>query len=136
MNKMDGLVLIVREMIESDAVDFTVLAKKSKGFEKYFTNTKPGKVNYYDNGVMSVAIEGMGLDKPSTLGYLPMGGFSFNTGANQETMHFVKGDLLWAVGGDDLIAPKEHDTLVIPPRKDLILEVKEQSIYICDYQRK
>ena len=122
----------VNDMFQRREIDFHVLANKFPGIANYFKGTKPGKINEYDNGVMSTVIEGQGKESPSTFGYLPVGEFVFNVGGNQETMHFLYGDIAWGVGKGD-IAPAQYDELVIPAGKDLVLNVKKPTLYICDY---
>ncbi|MCK4758102.1 MAG: DUF1255 family protein [Thermoplasmata archaeon] len=122
----------VREMFLSREMDFQILAETFPGLRDYFTGTQPGKMNEYDNGVMSVVIEGQGKETPSTFGYLPVGEFVFNVGGNRETMHFLFGEIAWGVGTGDIV-PEQYDELVIPAGKDLILNVKKPTLYVCDY---
>ncbi len=122
----------VKEMFLSRNIDFQVLAETFPGIADYFRGTQPGKMNEYDNGVMSVVIEGQGKPSPSTFGYLPVGEFVFNVGGNQETMHFLHGEIAWGVGKGDIV-PAQYDTLLIPAGKDLILNVKKPTLYVCDY---
>jgi len=124
----------VKEMFLSRKMDFQVLAETFPGLADYFRNTQPGKINEYDNGVMSVVIEGQVKEIPSTFGYLPVGEFVFNVGGNQETMHFLHGDIVWGAGIGDIV-PEQYDELVIPAGEDLILNVKKPALYICDYVR-
>ena len=77
----------VKEMFLSREIDFQLLAETFPDIADYFRGTNPGKINRYDNGVMSIVIEGQGKESPSTFGYLPVGDFVFNVGGNQETMH-------------------------------------------------
>lgn len=122
----------VKEMFNSKSIDFGTLAEAFPGIKEYFMDTNPGNVNRYDNGVMSTVIEGQGKETPSTFGYLPVGEFVFNVGGNQETMHFLHGEIAWGVGTGN-ISPSQYDTLVIPAGQDLILNVKKPTLYICDY---
>ena len=122
----------VKEMFLSRQIDFQVLAESFPGIADYFRDTKPGKINEYDNGVMSVVIEGQGKASPSTFGYLPVGEFVFNVGGNRETMHFLHGEITWGVGKGDIV-PEQYDELVIPAGQDLILNVGEPTLYVCDY---
>lgn len=122
----------VREMFLSRSIDFQMLADTFPGIADYFRGTQPGKINEYENGVMSVVIEGQGKHTPSTFGYLLVGEFLFNVGGNQETMHFLFGEIVWGVGKGDIV-PEQYDTLVIPAGKDLILNVKKPTLYVCDY---
>ena len=122
----------VKEMFLSRDIDFQVLAETFPGIADYFKGTKPGKINEYDNGVMSAVIEGQGKETPSTFGYLPVGEFIFNVGGNQETMHFLHGEIAWGVGTGNIV-PEQYDELVIPAGKDLILNVSKPTLYICDY---
>jgi uncharacterized protein YaiE (UPF0345 family) len=135
----DELVSKVREMFTKERFDFPVV---SIGFPKSKTDIKTdfilasqGKINTYPNGVMSVVMEKLSYKIPPTFGYLPEGDFKFNTGPNQETLHFLLGNLLWGVKGKGFVAPKQYNTLIIPAGKDLILKVIDPSLYICHYQK-
>ncbi len=132
LSEVDTMDDKVKQMFKEELVDFQALAAEFTGLANYFMGTKPGKINRYDNGVMSVVIEGQNKDSPSTFGYFPPGSFKFNVGGNRETMHFLHGELEWGVGSAE-IAPGQYDTLVIPAGQDLILEVKKPSLYVCDY---
>ncbi len=123
---------IVKQMFSDESMDFKALAEAFPGLKGYFEGTNPGKINRYDNGVMSVVIEGQGKDQSSTFGYLPAGEFVFNVGGNQETMHFLHGEIAWGVGTGNIV-PEQYDTLVIPAGRDLVLTVKKPTLYICDY---
>ena len=123
----------VKEMFLSREIDFLVLAETFPGVADYFRGTEPGKINEYDNGVMSVIIEGQGKETPSTFGYLPVGEFVFNVGSNQETMHFLAGEIDWGHGSNPTVRPEQYDVLVIPAGQDLILNVKKPTLYVCDY---
>ncbi len=129
------LELRVRKMFINENLDFTEIGKEFQGLAKYFKETRPGKINNYDNGVRSVVIEGLDKEIPSTFGYLPKGKFKFNTGSNQETMHFLFGSLSWGVEGNKIIVPNQYDKLIVPAGKNLILNVKNPSLYICDYSK-
>ncbi len=122
----------IKDMFLRRKMDFQILVESFPGIADYFKGTRPGKMNEYDNGVMSVAIEGQGKEIPSTFGYLPVGDFIFNVGGNRETMHFLQGDIAWGVDKGDIV-PEQYDELVIPAGKDLILNVKKPTLYICDY---
>ena len=122
----------VKEMFESESIDFNALSMAFPGIKEYFDGTNPGKINRYDNGVMSTVIEGQGKDSPSTFGYLPVGEFVFNVGKNQETMHFLHGEIAWGVGEGN-INQSQYDTLIIPAGQDLVLNVKNPTLYVCDY---
>ncbi len=122
--------------LKSGNIDFGQLAVEFPGVSNYFDGTNPGKVNEYDNGVVSVVIEGSGNEMPSTFGYIPIGKFEFNTGENQETMHFLLGNLMWGVGKESLVIPSKYEKLVIPKDNYLILTVNKPSLYICDYAKK
>lgn len=41
----------------------------------------------------------------STFGYLPVGSFVFNVGGNQETMHFLQGEVEWGYGSIPPVRP-------------------------------
>ena len=73
----------VKQMFTEEKIDFKTLAETFPGIAEYFQGTNPGKINEYDNGVMSTVIEGQGKESPSTFGYLPAGEFVFNVGGNQ-----------------------------------------------------
>ncbi len=122
----------VYDMFTRREIDFRALANTFPGIADYFRSTQPGKINEYDNGVMSTVIEGQDKPSPSTFGYLPVGEFVFNVGGNQETMHFLYGEITWGVGKGDIV-PKQYDTLLIPAGKDLVLNVKKPTLYVCDY---
>ena len=132
MEKVD-LALKVQEMFASGKIDFSFLDEAFSRASKYFSGTSPGKINRYDNGVKSVSIEGLTDGISPTFGYLPEGDFEFNTGKNQETMHYLLGDLSWCVKGEGLVVPEQYDILVIPAGKELVLNVKSPSLYLCDY---
>jgi len=123
----------VKQMFADGVIDFKMLARTFPDLEDYFHNTQPGRINRYDNGVMSVVIEGLDKPQPSTFGYLPVGEFVFNVGGNQETMHFLHGEIDWGYGENPTVRPGQYDTLVIPPGQDLILNVKSPTLYVCDY---
>lgn len=125
----------VKAMFASEKMDFKALAEAFPGAAEYFVAGKPGKINRYANGVMSVVID-QGKAQNSTFGYLPVGDFVFNTGANQETMRFLHGELAWGHGGGHLVKPGQYEVLVIPPGQDLHLHVKRAALYVCDYLRK
>lgn len=123
----------IKQMFSDENIDFNALAAAFPGLKEYFEGTRPGKINRYDNGVMSVVIEGQGKDQPSTFGYLPAGEFVFNVGGNQETMHFLFGEIDWGFGKNPTIQPSQYDILLIPAGEDLILNVIKPTLYICDY---
>ena len=125
----------VKQMFARERIDFKALAGAFPGAAVYFGTGKPGKINRYPNGVMSVVID-QGNAQNSTFGYLPPGDLVFNTGPNQETMHFLHGDLEWGHGKNPLVRPSQYDALVIPPGQDLHLHVKRPTLYICDYRKK
>ena len=124
---------IVKQMFSDESIDFNALAEAFPGLKEYFEGTNPGKINRYDNGVMSVVIEGQGKESPSTFGYLPVGEFVFNVGGNQETMHFLFGEIDWGYGSNPTVRPNQYDILLIPAGEDLILNVKKPTLYVCDY---
>ncbi len=124
----------IKDMLLTGNIDIELLKKEFLELEKYFS-CKPGKINKYDNGVMSVVLEGSN-EIASTFGYLPIGSFVFNTGENQESMHFLSGELEWGVDKNDLIVPDKYEVLVIPPGENLVLEVKKPSLYVCDYENR
>ncbi|MBA3045488.1 MAG: DUF1255 family protein [Candidatus Thermoplasmatota archaeon] len=123
----------VKNMFADEKIKFGVLAEAFPGMKEYFEGTKPGRINRYDNGVMSIVINGQGKEKPSTFGYLPVGRFVFNVGGNRETMHFLHGEIDWGFGKNPTVRPKQYDILVIPAGEDLILNVKKPTLYVCDY---
>ena len=125
--------LKVKEMFLSRDIDFQLLAETFPDIADYFRGTQPGNINRYDNGVMSVVIEGQGKKSPSTFGYLPVGEFVFNVGGNQETMHFLHGEIDWGFGKNPTVRPGQYDILLIPAGEDLILNVKRPTLYVCDY---
>ncbi len=123
----------VKQMFSDENIDFRVLAEAFPGIKEYFQGTNPGKINRYDNGVMSTSIEGQGKESPSTFGYLPVGEFVFNVGGNQETMHFLSGEIDWGFGKNPTKRPNQYDILLIPAGEDLNLNVKKPTLYVCDY---
>jgi len=123
----------VKQMFSGENINFNALAEAFPGIAEYFQGTNPGQINRYDNGVMSTVIEGLDKPQPSTFGYLPIGEFVFNVGGNQETMHFLHGEIDWGYGNNPTIRPNQYDVLVIPAGEDLILNVKKPTLYICDY---
>ena len=123
----------VKQMFTDKNINFKTLAEAFPDMKEYFEATSPGKINRYDNGVMSTIIEGQGKESPSTFGYLPVGEFVFNVGGNQETMHFLFGEIDWGYGSNPTIRPGQYDVLVIPATEDLILNVKKPTLYVCDY---
>lgn len=123
----------VKEMFLSQEIDFQLLADTFPGIADYFRGTNPGRINEYENGVMSTVIEGQGKESPSTFGYLPVGEFVFNVGGNQETMHFLHGEIDWGFGKNPTVRPSQYDVLQIPAGEDLILNVKRPTLYVCDY---
>ena len=129
------LVSKVKEMFDKGEIDFKEIGNEFPKLGTHFDKARPGKINRYDNGVMSVVMNGFNKQIPSTFGYLPEGDFDFNTGTNQETMYFLMGDLSWSVKGENFVTPKRYDELVIPVGKDLILSVRDPSLYICDYSK-
>lgn len=126
----------ITKMFSEEKIDLSFLADKFPKEAAYFTQVTLAGINRYDNGVMSVTLEGTGGKLPSTFGYLPVGEFEFNVGKNEETMHFLLGKLTWGVKGRDLGEPKSSDFLVIPTGETLILKVTEPTFYICDYEPK
>jgi len=122
----------VKQMFADEKVDFILLAEAFPGIGDYFKTGKPGSINRYDNGVMSVVID-QGKAQRSTFGYLPVGDFIFNVGGNQETMHFLHGEIDWAYGENPTVRPSQYDVLVIPAGQDLHLHVKKPTLYVCDY---
>ena len=123
----------VKQMFTDKKIDFKTLAEAFSGIKDYFEGTNPGKINRYDNGVMSTIIEGQGKESPSTFGYLPVGEFVFNVGGNQETMHFLHGEIDWGYGKNPTVRPSQYDILLIPAGEDLILTVKAPTLSVCDY---
>ena len=123
----------VKEMFLSREIDFQLLAETFPDIADYFRGTQPGQINRYDNGVMSVIIEGQGKESPSTFGYLPVGEFVFNVGGNKETMHYLHGEIDWGFGSNPTVRPNQYDILLIPAGEDLILNVKTPTLYVCDY---
>ena len=136
MMKVNRLEERIKEMFAAENIDFKQLNEEFPKLAEYFKDTKPGKINCYEKGVISVVIEGLNKEVPSTFGYLPVGNFKFNTGANQETMHFLFGNLVWGVEGEEATNPKQYDKLIIPAGKDLIINVRHPSFYVCDYSKK
>jgi len=125
----------VKQMFADEQIDFNTLAEAFPGIADYFNTGRPGKINRYENGVMSVVID-QGKEQNSTFGYLPVGDFTFNVGGNQETMHFLHGEIDWCHGDNPTVRPKQYDVLVIPPGEDLHLHVKKPTLYVCDYEKK
>ena len=123
----------VKQMFSDESIDFKALAEAFPGMKEYFQGTNPGKINRYDNGVMSTVIEGQGKESASTFGYFPVGEFVFNVGRNQETMHFLHGEIDWGFGKNPAVRPCQYDILLIPAGEDLILNVKKPTLYVCDY---
>ena len=58
------------------------------------------------------------------------------TGSNKETMHFLFGNLSWGVEGRRIVTPRKYEELTIPAGQNLVLEVRDPSLYICDYSKK
>ena len=124
----------VEKMFKDGKMHFGLLGKNFPGVVEYFTRREQGEIKQYPNGVMSVVMKGTGENGvPSTLGYLPAGDFEFPTGSNQETMHFLAGSLFWGRNGEELTTPQQYDELTIPSNRELILQVRNPSLYICDY---
>ena len=126
----------VKEMFLNSEIDIKMLAQVFPGISEYFSDTTTGQITRYDNGVMSVKLDGQGKEQSSTFGYLPVGEFVFNVGGNQETMHFLFGEIHWGFGKNQTIDPNQYDVLVIPPGEDLILNVKKPTLYVCDYLKR
>ena len=120
-------------MFAAKKINFNALAETFPGIKEYFQGTNPGQINCYDNGVMSTIIEGLDKPQPSTFGYLPVGEFVFNVCDNQETMHFLHGEVNWGYGKNPTVNPNQYDILMIPAGEDLILNVKKPTLYVCDY---
>lgn len=133
--RSNQLVSAVREMFVREIFDFDTLKVAFPRVAEYFTGTSPDKINRYASGVMSVVVGGLKRQIPPTFGLLPQGEFKFNTGPNQETMHFLAGRLSWGRSRGGIIIPKQYDTLVIPAGKDLVLKVRMPGLYLCDYSR-
>ena len=125
----------VREMFDSGDIDFKELSREFPVLARYFNKTSPGEIERYQNGVMSVVIEGLDQEIPSTFGYLPKGDLKFNTGPNQETMHFLFGNWSWREEGKKFLIPGQYDQLIIPAEQNLILDVRDPSLYVCDYSK-
>ncbi len=129
----------VKKMLIADSVDLRRIGTEFLRFplnQEYFgAEVSPEKINQYENGVMSVVLGGTDKEQPSTLGYLPEGHFEFSTGENQETMRYLIGGLSWSIKGGDFWIPERYDELVIPAHETLVLNVKQPSLYVCDYSR-
>jgi uncharacterized protein YaiE (UPF0345 family) len=129
------VVTAVKGMFDTGEFDFRIPRRAFSPLARYFNGTSAGKMRGHLGSMRSVPLEGFAKwGIMPTFGHLPVGNYDFNTGNNQETMHFLAGDLSWWVREEgEVVVPGQYKTLVVQAHNNLVLNVREPSLYVCDY---